>query len=249
MEKALKELGLGENEAKIYLAALAMEPFIAGTMSKKTQIKRSTTYLALDNLIKLGLIKEKISGKKKLFVAESPAALEKLTKRMRRKVIDAEILVEKLVPELASISKISYEEPELTFYPSLDGVKNVLLEISGSTKPWYWFGASREMLKKIAPKDIAEIIEEGDKLRYKAGLPKIKFITDSGILQMPFFRRGVKTSEIKTLKQNIQANSAFVVFEDKLAVFNFNAPFVAVIKSREVAEVIRTMYDLMWQKL
>lgn len=243
------ELGLGENEARVYLAALGSEAFSAGTMAKQTKIKRSTTYLALDNLIKVGLIKGKVAGKKKLFLAESPTALEKLTKRMRRKVIDAEILTEKLIPELKSISKISFEEPELTFYPSLDGVKNILLEISGSKKPWYWFGASREMLKTIAPKDIQEIIEEGDKLRYAAGLPKIKFITDDGILQLPFFQREVKTSEIKTLKKTIEANSAFIVYEDKLVVLNFNAPFAVIIKSNEVAEVIRTMYELVWDKL
>ena len=42
----------------------------------------------------------------------------------------------------------------------------------------------------------------------------------------------------------------FIIFEDKLAVLNFeNKPFAAVIKSREVVEVVKVMYQLIWKSL
>lgn len=249
MHQELVQLGLTENEAKIYLAALGMKPFTAGDMATQTKIKRPTTYVALESLIKLGLITEDYANKRKIFRAERPKALEKLTKKMRRKTINAEILVERLIPSLNTIPVLGIEEPKLLFYEGISAIKNVLLDVAASKHSWYWFGASKKMIEKIAPEDLKEILEEGRKLRWRAWLPKIKFITDNGILDLPMFKKKFPSREIKILKQNITASSAMVIYEDKLMVLNFNHPFAVVIKSAEVAEIVTLMYNLIWDKL
>jgi sugar-specific transcriptional regulator TrmB len=84
MEEELQKLGLNEHEARVYLAALGLGPSSAAQISEQTNIKRPTVYLALKNLIKQGIVFEIFANKKRLFQAEKPEKLEKLTKRMRR---------------------------------------------------------------------------------------------------------------------------------------------------------------------
>lgn len=54
--EALKKIGLSENEALVYLVVLELKELLPSTASKKTGIKRSTTYLLLDRLAKKGLL-------------------------------------------------------------------------------------------------------------------------------------------------------------------------------------------------
>ncbi|MBI3120008.1 MAG: hypothetical protein HYZ08_00150 [Candidatus Kerfeldbacteria bacterium] len=250
MKIALMKLGLNEKEAQIYIAGLSMRAFTAAAMAQQTKIKRSTTYLALSNLIKLGLVSETFQNKKKLFRVEGPESLKKLTQRLRRKVIEAEGIVEEMIPLLGNTPSIKAEAPQLAFYEGMDGIKNVLLDVSASEHSWYFFGSSTEMLKKMTPQDLEEILEEGIKFRRKARNPKIYFITDGGMIQLKDFSQPEPSyREVKVLSETIRASSALVISEDRLVILNFSYPFAAVIKSLEVVEVVKVMYRLVWKGL
>ncbi len=253
MEEELQKLGLNEHEARVYLAALSLGPSSAKQLSENTKIKRPTVYLALDNLIKQGLISESL-GKKRLFVAEQPQKLDKLTKRMRRQVIDAEILLESILPGLIKLPKQYSEEPEVIFYSGIQGMKNVLLDISASQSSWYFFGSTTKVLQSPVRSEILEMIKEGVGLRKKMdpNRPKIYFITDAGILSLKggFEKMTTSWREMKILPGVINSGSGFIIFEDKLVVLSFeNKPFAAVVKSKEVVEVVKVMYQLIWKSL
>lgn len=97
-----------------------------------------------------------------------------------------------------------------------------------------------------------EIFEEGEKLRKDPQRPKIFFITDEGILAVKGGWEQTRTPwrEMKILPNVINARSAFIIYGDKLAILNFAPnPFATVIKSKEAVEVIKVMYQLIWQSL
>lgn len=248
MEEELEKLGLSKNEVKLYLRLLRLGPSSAPYLAEETKIKRPTVYLVVDKLIQLGLISEKYHGKKRLFVAEKPEQLQRIAKRMRRRVIEAEIVLEKLIPELNGIPRLSSEEPKVSFHQGMNGIKNVLLDISASTTSWYFFGSSTELLKQATFADIREILEEGEKMRQKSGRPKIFFITDSGLLSLQEFQEHVpERREIKVLPKTIKTSSAIIFNANKLVILSLGLrPFAAVIESREVVEVIKVMYQLIW---
>ena len=64
LEQDLKNLGLSEKEAIIYLASLELGPSTIQEISKKAQIKRSSTYDMIRFLMERGLMSEftKIRG-------------------------------------------------------------------------------------------------------------------------------------------------------------------------------------------
>src|SRR3989344_1258284 len=164
MEAELQKFGLNEHEAKVYLAGLSLGPSSAKDLAEITNVKRSTVYLALENLIKHGLVSEGFN-KKKIFIAEKPQKLERLTKRMRRKAVDAELLLENILPGLIKLPRQYAEEPQIVFSSGFSGIKNVLLEVSASSTSWYFFGSTTKVLETVPGSDIKEIIEEGGKFR------------------------------------------------------------------------------------
>jgi len=52
----LNEIGLTENESKIYLALIDLGPSLAGQISRKTGLHRRTVYDSIEMLIKKGLV-------------------------------------------------------------------------------------------------------------------------------------------------------------------------------------------------
>lgn len=252
MEEELQKLGLNKHEAKVYLANLSLGPVSANQLADNTKIKRATVYLALANLSKEGLVSESFVGKKRLFEAEKPQKLEKLTKRMRRQTIDAEILLENILPGLLKLPKQYLEEPKVTFYPGIEGIKNIALEIASCYSPWYFFGSGKKVLEKLIRFKRMDILHDSWSLRADTNRPFIQIITDSGIRALGKDWQGNKTPwrEIKILPNTITTSSGFIIFDDKLAVFSLESkPFAAVIKSGEVAGVLKVLYGLIWGNL
>lgn len=252
MEEELQKLGLSEHEAKVYLACLSLGPSSANQISESTTIKRPTVYLALENLQKQGLILESFVGKKRLFEAEKPEKLEKLTKRMRRQVIDAEILLESILPGLIKFPKQYSDKPKVSFYSGVEGLKNVALEVSACPTSWYFFGSGTKTLEKLAKSKRMDILHDSWALRSRADRPKIYLITDPGVFTLGGEWQKTKTPwrEMKILPETISAGSGFIIYEDKLAILNLeNKPFAAVIKSKEVVAVVKVMFQLIWKSL
>lgn len=251
MDKALTKIGLSENEAKVYLAALGMGLASANSLAEQTKIKRPTTYLTLENLVKLGLVSETIQNKKKLFKAEQPEKLNKLTKKMRRQVIAAELELDKLLPELKAITKKMIEAPRVSFYRGFEGVKNIIEEFMGSRTSWYFFGSTEAMMGHIAPEELKEIVDDTNKLRGEVGKPKARLITDKGILKIKQFQTSnFHIREIKILPNSIKSTSAFVIYENKVAVFSINdSPFGIIVESEEISEMLKVMYGILWSNL
>jgi len=248
MEKELTKLGLSGNEAKVYLAILSLGISDAAAIARQAKVKRPTTYLALEHLIQKGLVSEAADSKEKRFKAEGPDKLNKLTRKMRRQVIEAEAQLEKLLPGLKAIQKKLIEAPKVSFYQGLEGIKTILEEASASVNPWYLFGASEEIIKTLSPAEIKELMEQTDALRKKAGRPMMYMITDKGIRNIkPFDKDSPLVHQIKFLPMAIKPRSVLIIYDDKLAVINISDVFFgAIIDNQEVAELVKFMFKMIW---
>jgi sugar-specific transcriptional regulator TrmB len=110
----LKEFGLGEYEAKAYLALLERGKISARIVSEVTRIPYTKIYQVLQNLERFGFIIS-VSGKPRRHMAVSPKkALKKrmmqIEKEHEKENKKRETLKEKLVKELGSVFKDIGEE-------------------------------------------------------------------------------------------------------------------------------------------
>lgn len=71
-EPLLKNIGLSDKGARVYLAALELGAASVQSIARKAKVARPTTYLFLDELVKRGLATQYTEGERTQFVAESP---------------------------------------------------------------------------------------------------------------------------------------------------------------------------------
>lgn len=73
--KTLASNGLTDSEATVYLTSLEMGEKSVGAIAKVAGLKRPTTYLIIERLVKRGLLIRRLSSKSALYRAASPYLL------------------------------------------------------------------------------------------------------------------------------------------------------------------------------
>jgi len=126
----LKNLGLSEKEAKVYLAALELGSSSVQKIGRKAGVNRATTYVMIESLIKRGLVSSFEQGKKRFFAATHPSQLVRL---IRQKELDIQELKENLekdlLPQLLSIHNIAGDKPKVRFFEGKAGLQAMADEL------------------------------------------------------------------------------------------------------------------------
>ncbi len=117
---------LDKKGARVYLAALELGTASVAAIAKKVDIPRSTCYLVLDEIKKLGLISEIKANGKTRFSAEHPSVILKLIQDRGKKISDQKQLLEQSLPELHALYNQNPHKPSVRFYEDLPGIKIVL---------------------------------------------------------------------------------------------------------------------------
>lgn len=118
----LKIAGLSENEAKVYLAALELGETSVYRLAKKSGVKRTTTYLAVENLKEKGLMSESIRDNATVCYAENP---KKLTERLEEK----KNALEKIMPELLAFTNLIDKKPKIRYFEGKEAYKEVFSDV------------------------------------------------------------------------------------------------------------------------
>lgn len=114
---ALKSLGLRDKEARVYIALLELGRASAYAVAQKSDLKKPTTYVVLDELIEMGYVIRLPKKGKQLFVARSP---QEMFANMHGKFLDAE----KILPELLALARENISETKILFYEGGKGVQD-----------------------------------------------------------------------------------------------------------------------------
>src|SRR5262249_32596926 len=116
--RTLIDLGLPENEGRVYLAALNSGPASVQRLAKLSGVKRTTVYTLLESLIRRTLIHEELRGFKRVFVAEHPKSLEAILDARR-------LALQSSLPELIALFNLKSGEDTIRFYDGLEATKQV----------------------------------------------------------------------------------------------------------------------------
>jgi sugar-specific transcriptional regulator TrmB len=125
--EALKKIGLGHNESKIYLTLLKLGPSMAGKVAKESNIDRSACYDSLKALIKKGLVSYAIEANRKKFAAANP---EKLNDYLDEK----KNLVSDILPNMKEMFNQTEEKSQVNMFKGMKGMKTVFEDILKNAK-------------------------------------------------------------------------------------------------------------------
>lgn len=118
LDTELQELGLTEEEAKVYLVVLELKSSYVSAIAKRAGIHRVSCYHTLGNLVKRGLVSTFTQNNMKYFAVDSPKIL---VNQLEEKFIKAR----QLLPELMSITNTMAYKPKIQYYEGLQGIKNI----------------------------------------------------------------------------------------------------------------------------
>ena len=98
MKEELKNIGLTEDEAAVYIAGLEIGPTTVLEIARKTGLNRTTLYGVTERLMEKRLLTKSVAGKRTLYAAEPP---EKLTLMLKDRLANLNVLL----PELLSLGR------------------------------------------------------------------------------------------------------------------------------------------------
>lgn len=112
----LKNLGLSEKEAKVYLALLQLGPSTPYQIAKKAELKRPTAYMIAEELVEKGLIVHIPGEEKRKYIAKSPDVfIEEHEEKLKA--------AKEILPELRSFQKGTTEKPSILYFEGAEGIR------------------------------------------------------------------------------------------------------------------------------
>jgi sugar-specific transcriptional regulator TrmB len=242
LTEILKEIGLSENEARIYLTSLSLGPTTVLRIAKVSQIRRTTVYSVIETLKTKGLIHIKPIGLKQLYAAEHPDRLENIIEGKKRSL-------EKLLPEFTALYNLKGGESTVKYYEGLGAVKNIYETILAPMKPGDDYLVISDLEKffvKTDQKYFEDFLEKRIKSRVKARL----IATDSERARyMKQYARNMN-HEVRILPEGSKLSVDTMIVPQKVTIFNMDEPISAVsIENKAMIDMHKELFEIIWRSL
>lgn len=235
LKEFLISMGLGRNEAEIYMALLKKGNSSVLDLSKITKLHRSNIYDDLRSLMGRGLVYE-IGGATRLF---SPKPLNKLMDYLRHK----EIELGEIVKKYESLGLIKNNETKIKISKGHFAMRDAIFSMLETGQPFLVYG-----IPKDAPEIIGPILRDFHKARIKRKI-LMKQIYNSGAVErakylnkMPFTEARILPSKYDSFATtNISGNKIFItLWGDDLTVLE--------VINESMAKPYKNYFDILWKK-
>ena len=239
--KDLEKFGLGEKEAKVYLASLELGSATAAQIAQKAGVNRATTYVAIESLTKQGLLSSHEKDSKTFFSAEDPAMLKRLLDQQREEVKNKLSTLEELLPGLEQIYNYSGEKPKVRFFEGKEGLLTMQEEFlkTKDKKIETIFNVDSSM-KVFSNSERKKYFEE----RYKKKIHVRSIYTGSNLLT----KTDRFSKRLFVPKDKFSFLSEIVIYENKVAISSLQGKLIGVvIENKQITDTIRSFFNLAWE--
>jgi sugar-specific transcriptional regulator TrmB len=230
----LKEIGLKDNEAKVYISLVKLSKVTATKLSKESKIERTLTYKILEELIEKGLATYSIENKKRYFTASDP---EKILIDLKEK----EHKLKELIPELKRISETPKEkEIKIEIYRGKVGIKNMINEIIMLKQDYIAIGGVMSF---------SNVFPYFDKYFFKKlkklGIRERIIISEDDVT--PTTKNSI-VSTIRYLPSKYPLPATFGVIENKIGMIIWSEPFLGIgIENEDLAKTFKSYFEALWR--
>lgn len=238
----LKQLGLSDKEAKVYLASLELGEAVVQEIAKQAGVNRPTTYVQIEELIKMGLMSSVEKSGKKYFIAGDPIQLLKILDKQRDEIREKAKSFGKILPELRSIRNLDEKTSRVRFFEGTEGLRSIKDEILKIK--------DKEIKAFFSVDDFNNVFSEEERTEYLSRRLK-KGIKVKGLYTRSKgpFEKIVKGDDVRMIsKKDFPISSDVAIFSDRVAISTLKGDMVGVIiENKEIAKVFRSIFDLAWK--
>ncbi len=237
----LTELGLGKNEAAVYLELLQLELTTVGPIVKRTKLHRQLVYEALEGLIERGLATRVSKNRRKHYQASSPEKLRSMLEQRR-------LLTESVLPELLNLQKLGEDRVEVnTLYGSSAIFQNLqaVAESAARTDKVIRIigGAPAEDFYQALGSDY----EAYTKLLEKMKLKKLLLAPDAGSKAFKKHFVSEKRTTLRTMKSGLSAPTYTRITKEMTTIEIYSNDLLVVqIINKAIAVSYLEHFELLW---
>lgn len=232
----LKQIGLEDKQAKIYLACLELGETSIKDIAKKSGVKRTSIYDVIDEMVDSGLIKVTTREKKKRFIASEPEELKTIIKKR-------EALLNQIMPQLSIINNSGSLKPKVWFYEGVNGLKKVYDDTLRTHNSTVYQWASSDMFNAIESEWLFDYV----KRRVKAKVKALCIAADAP--EIRDFKSHDKTDlrEIKIVsKELFPFKIELDIYGNRVAMISGRDKMGVIIESKSIASTLKMIFKLCW---
>ena len=241
IKEALEILGLSEKQSAVYTALLQLGRASAYSIATKSGLKKPTTYVILDELIKKALVARVPREKKQQYIARPPeeafaVAQEKLD------------LAKQKLPELLAMTKGEATKVNAIYFEGIEGLKKTMeygfKETAG--KELVGFYATSEH----TPKELSDYFLVWNERRIKFGIPMRGIAPEHASLKDyrdtdAAFKRVFKSVPYDQYSSHI----AIDVSGQYVRIHDYKNLQGVVLENAEVAKTVKEIFEMLWQRV
>ncbi|MBP6060519.1 MAG: hypothetical protein KA515_00750 [Candidatus Pacebacteria bacterium] len=237
----LKDVGLEENEALVYLTSLSLGPTTILKISRVSGIKRTTIYGIIEILKNKGLMQIELKGLKQYYTAENPEKLNIVLENRKSEF-------QSKLPEFMALYKLKGGESTIKYYSGLESMHNVYLETLKDikTNEDYLVITNQEKWYNLDSNFAQKYIEERSKLNIKIRL----LFQDSEIAKEHKRLERNYNQTVKILPKSNPLNVDTVLLPNKLITFELTPPYkTIIIENKSIIELHKEMFEVIWNSI
>lgn len=240
MQNLLKEIGFSENEAKVYLALLALGETATGSVIKKTGLHRNIVYTELERLVVKSFAMRVTKNKKLYFIPLDPARLAQEFKRKE------ELLTQRL-PDLIGLYK--KRASEITIHEGITSWQAYWLnaaqtfpagsidQIAGAVgERWYELWGSERRYAQYAA------LRRRRKIKWRM----IVYRKEEADLNV--WRADPQLTELRLVNYEINRLGNFHIWDEALILqVTEEPPLIIEIKNAVLVKIFKQYFDFLWR--
>ncbi|MDP3986962.1 MAG: helix-turn-helix domain-containing protein [Nanoarchaeota archaeon] len=236
IKESLKNIGLTDGEAKVYLALLKTGSSTVGPIVNEANVAYSNIYEILDRLSDKGLISHIIREKTKYFQAAPPNRLNEYLNKKEEEIQKDKEELKKLMPLLDGITN-QKESQTAEIFSGLRGIKTAyykMLEGGNKKEEWLFFY-----------KDEGQATDDF----YSDLYPVFKKIPSRGIANKEYkTSKFIKETKFKIKYVDFPFPGTIDLYGDRVLLISWVAQTGILISSRDMADKFREYFNSAWSR-
>ena len=241
LTSSLQNLGLTEKEAKVYLALLQTGKSTAYSLALRSNLKKPTVYVTLENLISKGVVQKIPRAKKALYTAISPEELFDIAKSKMENAKNA-------LPELQALSQGKEYKVRASYYEGLPAIMEMYSKMAKLMKNREYVGF---FAHADVPAELMKTFDEINEIHLKNGIKRrgitVNHPTMGKFLNNEYAKKyGVRLKALPMDKYN--SNISIEIYDNYTQIFSHRHMQATVIDNPDVADVMRQIFELVWER-
>lgn len=246
VQSFLEKLGLTKTEISLYVAGLQFGSLSATELAKRTSIKRTTVYSALDSLGQKGMVSTHIQTGATHYSMKDPGLIERNIMGKIEALKEQQLDFINVLPALEDISVKNLGVVETTTFTGVDGVKTALdTALFCAGRQWKIIAPTLNFLSE-SEKEYADYFI---KIRKQRGIKAKSLWEPSFIKGRTFGETAFEFRDPRVLPKVLEGRfkSMVILFDSKVLFVNSVAVTSAVlIESSEIHDTIEVFFDGLW---